>query len=86
MLIAILNLPWTILMAVFPVAMVFITFLTSYTLVYGSMIWILFGFSLIAFLNSYIFRKVFAKYEPHEEEAQDLQISEVPQQPQENSK
>ena len=73
-------------MAVFPVAMVFITFLTSYTLVYGSMIWILFGFSLIAFLNSYIFRKVFAKYEPNEE-AQDLQISEeLPQQPQENGK
>lgn len=86
LLIAILNLPWTILMAVFPVAMVFITFLTSYTLVYGSMIWILFGFSLIAFLNSYIFRKVFAKYEPNEE-AQDLQISEeLPQQPQENGK
>lgn len=87
LLIAVLNLPWTLLMTVLPIALVFITFLTSYTLVYGSMIWILFGFSLVAYMNSGIFRKVFAKYEPAEEEISDLSISdEIPQQTQETRK
>lgn len=87
LLIAVLNLPWTLLMTVLPIALVFITFLTSYTLVYGSMIWILFGFSLVAYMNSGIFRKVFAKYEPAEEEISDFSISdEIPQQTQETRK
>ena len=45
-----------------------VTFLTTTTLVYGSMLWILFGFATVAYCNSIIFRKVFAKYEPKEEE------------------
>ena len=32
------------------------------------MIWILLGFATVAYFNSIIFRKVFAKYEPKEEE------------------
>ena len=50
----------------------FITFLTTTTLVYGSMLWILFGFALVAYLSSIIFRKVFVKYEPKEEEEEGL--------------
>ena len=71
LLIAILNLPWTLLMVICPVALGFATFLTSTTLVYGSMLWILLGFATVAYLNSMIFRKVFAKYEPKEEEVSD---------------
>lgn len=64
LLISILNLPWTFVIIVFPAALVFITFLTTVTLAYGSMIWVLLGFSSVAYLNSIILRKVFAKYEP----------------------
>lgn len=68
LLISILNLPWTILLIVYPTALLFITFLTPVTIVYGSMIWIVIGFATVAYLNSIIFRKVFLKYEPQEEE------------------
>lgn len=68
LLISILNLPWTILLIVYPMALLFITFLTPVTIVYGSMIWIVIGFATVAYLNSIIFRKVFLKYEPQEEE------------------
>lgn len=68
LLIAVLNLPWTLVMIICPLALFIVTFLTTTTLVYGSMIWILLGFATIAYFNSIIFRKVFAKYEPKEEE------------------
>ena len=67
LLISILNLPQTILVVCIPVGLVFITMFNSTTLVYGSLFWFLIGLSFIAFCNSYIFRKVFAKYEPQEE-------------------
>lgn len=70
LLISILNLPHTILVVCIPVGIVFITMFNSTTLVYGSLFWFLIGLSFIAFCNSYIFRKVFAKYEPAEEEEQ----------------
>ena len=68
LLIAILNLPWTILIVAIPVALGFLTLLTTRTLVYGSMLWILFGFSVVAYIESIMFRKIFAKYEPPVEE------------------
>lgn len=68
LLIAILNLPWTLVVVICPIALIFVTFLTSATLVYGSMLWILLGFASVAYLCSMIFRKVFAKYEPQQEE------------------
>ena len=55
-------------MIVCPIALVIVTFLTTTTLVYGSMLWILMGFAVISYFNSITFRKVFAKYEPHDEE------------------
>lgn len=67
LLIAILNLPWTILLVVIPLGLGFITLLTTTTLIYGSMIWLLLGFASVAYLCSIILRKVFEKYEPHEE-------------------
>ena len=68
LLIAILNLPWTILVIALPIALGFLTFLTTTTLVYGSMLWMLLGFSVVAYIESMIFRRVFAKYEPASEE------------------
>lgn len=68
LLIAILNLPWTILVIALPIALGFLTFLTTTTLVYGSMLWMLLGFAVVAYIESMIFRRVFAKYEPASEE------------------
>lgn len=68
LLIAILNLPWTILVIALPIALGFLTFLTTTTLVYGSMLWMLLGFAVVAYVESMIFRRVFAKYEPASEE------------------
>lgn len=79
LLIAILNLPWTILIILIPVGFGFCTFLTTTTLVYGSMLWLLLGFAVVAYLESMIFRKVFAKYEPVEEEPSDPDAYTVPE-------
>ena len=77
LLIAILNLPWTILLIAIPFGLGFITLLTTTTLIYGSMIWLLLGFASVAYLYSIILRKVFEKYEPHEEEENEVpEISE----------
>lgn len=77
LLIAILNLPWTILLIAIPFGLGFITLLTTTTLIYGSMIWLLLGFASVAYLCSIILRKVFEKYEPHEEEENEVpEISE----------
>lgn len=77
LLIAILNLPWTILLVVIPLGLGFITLLTTTTLIYGSMIWLLLGFASVAYLCSIILRKVFEKYEPHEEtEKEDSELPE----------
>ena len=69
LLISILNLPWTLVLAICPLALGFVTFLTPTTLVYGSMLWVVLGFATVAYVASIIFRKVFEKYEPHEEDA-----------------
>nr|WP_317362920.1 YesL family protein [uncultured Blautia sp.] len=80
LLIAILNLPWTILIVVIPAALGFATFLTTRTLVYGSMLWMLMGFAVVAYIESMMFRKIFAKYEPHtEEEVSDPDAYTVPE-------
>ena len=69
LLFSILNLPYTILLAVITIAPVFLTFLTGKTLAYGLFIWLFFGFAAIAYVNSLLFRKIFAKYEPQPEDS-----------------
>lgn len=69
LLFSILNLPYTILIAVITIAPVFLTFLTGKTLAYGLFIWLFFGFAAIAYVNSLLFRKIFAKYEPQSEDS-----------------
>ncbi len=79
MLISILNLPYTLLIILLPVALVIITLLTATTLVYGSMLWILLGFSCVAYVQSMMFRKVFAKYEPSAETPENPDAYVVPE-------
>lgn len=65
---AIADLPRTVVMLVITAGSVFITFWNGYTLWYGLLVWILAGFSLVAYANSYFLKKVFAKYMPKESE------------------
>ena len=81
LLISILNLPWTLVLAICPLALGFVTFLTPTTLVYGSMLWVVLGFDTVAYVASIIFRKVFEKYEPHEEDANPDASAEVEELP-----
>lgn len=67
---SIADFPRTIVMLLITVGAVLVTLLNTYTIIYGSLIWILFGFALIALGNSYFLKKVFAKYIPKEEESE----------------
>lgn len=66
--IAVADLPRTILMLVITGAAVVLTFWNAYTFWYGLLIWILFGFSGLAYINSRFLKKIFKKYIPQEEE------------------
>ena len=61
---AVVNLPRTFVMLVICAAAVLATFLNTYTLWYGILIWMMAGFALVAFANSFFFKKIFAKYTP----------------------
>ena len=61
---AVVNLPRTFVMLVICAASVLATFLNTYTLWYGILIWMMAGFALVAFANSFFFKKIFAKYTP----------------------
>lgn len=67
-LMSIADFPRTLIMLVITVGSVLITLYNGYTLAYGILIWILGGFALISYLNSFFLKKVFAKYTPKEEE------------------
>lgn len=67
-LMSIAHLPYTLLILVITVAPVILTFLNGYTLWYGLLLWLLFGFSLIAYGNSFFLKRIFAKYMPPQEE------------------
>lgn len=64
-LIGILNLPFTLLMLVITIGVPVISSFIGLQI--SGLFWILLGFTLIAYVNSIFFRKVFYKYEPHEE-------------------
>jgi len=72
-LISVLNLPYTFLMIIIMVAAVVISMFVSFSI--SGIVWILCGFSLIAYVNSLLFRRIFLKYEmePEESEIQDLE-------------
>lgn len=80
---SIADFPRTLLMMIIPILAGLATFLTSYTIVYGVLIWIMFGFSLVAYVNCLFMKKVFAKYMPKEEEETDPDAWYVEENPQE---
>lgn len=61
---SIADLPRTVVMLVITVGSVLLTFVNGYTLWYGLLVWILLGFALVAYANSFFLKKVFAKYVP----------------------
>lgn len=67
LLMSIRHLPQTFIMLVISAGAVAITFLNSVTLVYGSLLWLLFGFALIALANSWFLVKIFDHYIPEQE-------------------
>jgi len=64
-LIGIANLPFTLLMVLFVALMLFLTYVVNLAIVLP--LWMLCGFSVIAYVKSFIIRRVFRKYEPEEE-------------------
>lgn len=67
LLMSILDFPRTILMFLITVGAVIVTFLNGYTLMYGILVWIMLGFSTVAYVNSRFLAKIFKKYMPAEE-------------------
>lgn len=72
LLMAVRHLPYTILMVAITAGFLFITFLNYTSLAYSLLIWIVIGFALIIFINSYFFRKIFDCYMPSEEQEQKI--------------
>ena len=70
LLLAIASLPFTVLLVVITGG---VAWLSLYVIPspHAILIWLCLGFALLAFVNSFIFRKVFAKYEPTTEETDD---------------
>lgn len=71
LIIAVADFPRTFVMMVITAAAVILTFWNSITLWYGLLVWILVGFSGLAFINSHFLNKIFAKYMPEEESAEE---------------
>lgn len=67
-LMAIRHLPQTLIMLVVSLGAGLLTFLNAYTIVYGSLIWLLLGFALVAIINSRFLVKIFDNYIPPQEE------------------
>jgi len=63
---AIADFPRTLVMMLLIVGSVFLTFWNAYTLWYGILVWIVCGFALIAFANSFFLNRIFKKYMPSE--------------------
>ena len=70
-LMSIRHLPFTILMMLITYIPLGATILLPIVLVYGAIVWIMIGFSLIAFINAKFFVKIFDKYIPHDDEEEE---------------
>lgn len=70
-LMSIRHLPQTAIMIAIPVIAVVTTFLNTWTLTYGLLIWIMFGFSLISLAKSWFMVRVFDNYIPKEDDETD---------------
>ena len=74
LLMSIRHLPYTLLMLIISVVPMWATLTIPVVFLFGILVWILLGFSLIAFINSKFFVKVFDKYIPDEEEEAEFSI------------
>lgn len=63
-LMAVANLPKTLLMCAFMVLPVWLTLLNDYTMLSGFFVWLMFAFALIAVANSCLLVKIFERYSP----------------------
>lgn len=68
LLMSIRHLPQTLIMIVITVAAVLVTFINSWTISYGILVWILLGFATIALANSWFLVRIFDKYIPQDDE------------------
>lgn len=63
LLLSIAKLPYTLLMIVITAGPVILTFMTVKTMMIGIMLWIVIGGALVAWVNSFILRRVFTIFE-----------------------
>lgn len=78
LLMSIRHLPFSILLIVIWIAPIVITFIHPTIFMYGLLVWILIGFSLLSFLCSLLLVKVFDHYMPKEEEATSKEDGAIP--------
>ncbi|MDO5423435.1 MAG: DUF624 domain-containing protein [Eubacteriales bacterium] len=71
LLMSIRHLPSTLAMLAITVIPVLLTLFIAEVLVYGSVVWIMVGFALIALANSWFFNRIFNKYIPEDEQETD---------------
>ncbi len=68
LLLSIAKLPYTLLMLVITVGPVLLTLVNSMTLMIGLALWLVVGVALVAWLNSFLLRKVFEIFHTDEEQ------------------
>lgn len=71
LLMSISHLPFTILILILNLIPIVLFFVFPYYFFMSIPIWLLFGFSLIAWINSKLFVRIFAKFIPSEEEEEE---------------
>lgn len=62
------HLPQTVIMIVIPVAAVYISVSSAMVFAYATLMWIMLGFALIAYCNSWFLVRIFDRYIPQENE------------------
>ena len=67
LMLAVRHMPTTVIVLLITVAPVVLTFRSTTIFSWAVLLWILFGFSVIAFLNSWFLRRVFDLYTPEDE-------------------
>ena len=65
-LLSVAKLPYTVLMLIITAGPVIITFLNTRNLLIGIAVWLIIGVSLVAWLNSFLLRKVFEIFHTNE--------------------
>lgn len=76
LLMSIRHLPMTVLILIITIAPFLLIIFVPQLFSYGVLIFILIGFALIAFANSFLFTRIFNRYIPKENEEADTQVNE----------